>query len=79
MMYTGMLHQLDDSKFEELNISSICVFFSAVVRDYMLEKSRVVHQCEREGNFHIFYALFAGCPTSTMADLFLDGDTDQFR
>jgi len=27
MMYTGMLHQLDDSKFEELNISSICVFF----------------------------------------------------
>lgn len=45
----------------------------------MLEKSRVVHQCDREGNFHIFYALFAGCPENTKQELNIDGATDEFR
>jgi len=51
----------------------------AVVRDYMLEKSRVVYQSDNEGVFHIFYALFAGCPRDTLEDLFLASDMDQYR
>ncbi|WAR05203.1 MYO3B-like protein [Mya arenaria] len=51
----------------------------AVVRDYMLEKSRVVFQSPDEGIFHIFYALFYGCPPEKMEDLFLASDMDQFR
>ncbi|KAJ8307018.1 hypothetical protein KUTeg_015102 [Tegillarca granosa] len=45
---------------------------SRTVRDYMLEKSRVVSQNEHEGNFHIFYSLFAGATKQQLEDLYLD-------
>lgn len=35
-------------------------FFSANLKEYLLEKSRVVCHNNDEGNFHIFYYLFAG-------------------
>ena len=53
--------------------------YKAVVRDYMLEKSRVVHQSSGEGIFHIFYALFAGCPKDTKSDLFLTSQAGEYR
>ena len=57
----------------------MCFLFLAVVRDYMLEKSRVVHQSKGEGTFHIFYALFAGCPKDVRNDLFLTSQTGEYR
>lgn len=57
----------------------MCLLFSAVVRDYMLEKARIVHQNEDEGIFHFFYALFAGCPKDMMNDLFLVEPPQNYR
>ncbi|XP_060077330.1 uncharacterized protein LOC132556893 [Ylistrum balloti] len=43
----------------------------AIVRDYLLEKSRVVDQMDNEGNFHIFYCMFAGAPDAVLKNLYL--------
>lgn len=61
-----------DIKLQNLHIS-------AVVRDYMLEKSRVVNRNTGEGIFHIFYALFAGCPEANLNDLFLNEPAETYR
>ena len=45
----------------------------------MLEKSRVVHRSKGEGTFHIFYALFAGCPKDVRNDMFLTGHPSEYR
>ncbi|XP_033733062.1 uncharacterized protein LOC117322317 [Pecten maximus] len=50
----------------------------AIVRDYLLEKSRVVDQMDREGNFHIFYCLFAGAPATVLKNLYLK-DANTYR
>ncbi|KAH3703114.1 hypothetical protein DPMN_078143 [Dreissena polymorpha] len=67
------------AKYLEVSFKDDGQLAGAVVRDYMLEKSRIVHQSEGEGIFHIFYAMFAGCTQTQMEDLFLASDIDQFR
>ncbi|ESO85384.1 hypothetical protein LOTGIDRAFT_154879 [Lottia gigantea] len=59
-------------KFIQINFDAEGGIQGAVVRDYLLEKSRVVHQPNGEGNFHIFYAFIAGVDPSLKRKLLLD-------
>ncbi len=47
-------------KFTELQFSDAGVLAGARVREYLLEKSRVVRQAKKERNYHVFYQLLAG-------------------
>ncbi|KAJ1021338.1 hypothetical protein NDA18_005577 [Ustilago nuda] len=49
----------------------------AKMRTYLLERSRLVYQPETERNYHIFYQLCAGAPTSEKKDLGLE-DASKF-
>ena len=50
-----------------------CPCLLASISDYMLEKCRVVARNEdcHEGNFHIFYGMFAGMSTQEKQELYL--------
>uniref|UniRef100_A0A8W8N3N0 Myosin motor domain-containing protein n=1 Tax=Magallana gigas TaxID=29159 RepID=A0A8W8N3N0_MAGGI len=61
------------AKFLELSFGHDGQVIGASIRDYMLEKCRVVGRNEDcgEGNFHIFYGMFAGLSQQEKQDLFL--------
>ncbi|XP_062581108.1 unconventional myosin-X-like [Saccostrea cucullata] len=61
------------AKFLQLSFGEDGRVIGAIVRDYMLEKCRVVARTPncQEGNFHIFYALFAGLSEKEKRDLYL--------
>ena len=45
---------------------------TARIKDYMLEKSRVVFHGDAERTFHYFYALLAGASDQLLEQLYLD-------
>ncbi|XP_062596155.1 myosin-IIIb-like [Saccostrea cucullata] len=61
------------AKFLQLSFGEDGQVIGAIVRDYMLEKCRVVARIPNchEGNFHIFYAMFAGLSEKEKRDLYL--------
>ncbi|CAC5369431.1 CHS1 [Mytilus coruscus] len=64
------------AKFVELSFDESGQVLGGAIRDYMLEKSRVVTFNKDEGNFHIFYSLFAGTSKQQLSDLNLSESKD---
>ncbi|KDN44751.1 myosin V [Tilletiaria anomala UBC 951] len=59
-------------KYIEILFDKKHVIVGAKMRTYLLERSRLVYQPETERNYHIFYQLCAGAPSSERKDLGLE-------
>ena len=49
------------------------------IKNYLLEKSRVVHQAQDERNFHIFYQLLQSKDSELLAELELTGRPEDYH
>eukprot|EP00054_Salpingoeca_dolichothecata_P026515 m.189953 g.189953 ORF g.189953 m.189953 type:complete len:938 (-) comp25680_c0_seq1:211-3024(-) len=65
-------------KFIDLRFNSSGAIKGAVMREYLLEKSRVVAQSENEQNFHVFYLFFSSL-TPERKEKFELGDPSDYR
>nr|AHX26704.1 chitin synthase [Owenia fusiformis] len=59
-------------KYVELNCTKDGTLIGGTIRDYLLEKSRVVRQGPGERNFHVFYNLFAGMSENRLRYYYLE-------
>ncbi|BGP38330.1 Myosin type-2 heavy chain 1 [Rhodotorula kratochvilovae] len=59
-------------KYIEILFDGSQTIVGARIRTYLLERSRLVYQPETERNYHIFYQLLAGAPSSERKALGLD-------
>ncbi|XP_041372336.1 unconventional myosin-Ia-like [Gigantopelta aegis] len=60
------------AKYLEIGFDDKFQITDATIRDYMLEKSRVVSHSEGEANFHVFYSFLAGLDENEKKDFKLD-------
>lgn len=65
-------------KYVELQFDTACHVSAAKVSHYILEKSRVVRQGDRERNFHFFYYLLEGLDDRTLHALELVRDPGKY-
>eukprot|EP01134_Creolimax_fragrantissima_P004645 CFRG4645T1 len=60
-------------KFMEIQFDALGVMIGAKMCDYLLEKTRIVHQAETERNFHVFYQLLACGDADLLSSLMVGG------
>ncbi|KAI8065844.1 P-loop containing nucleoside triphosphate hydrolase protein [Gongronella butleri] len=65
-------------KYIEIQFDKTTNIVGAKIRTYLLERSRLIFQPETERNYHIFYQLCAGAPSSERKEFDL-GDYTQFH
>ncbi|KAI8376428.1 P-loop containing nucleoside triphosphate hydrolase protein [Radiomyces spectabilis] len=63
-------------KYIEIQFDKQCNIVGAKIRTYLLERSRLIFQPETERNYHIFYQLCAGAPSTERKELDLKSWTD---
>jgi myosin-7 len=63
-------------KFIEIQFNDEGKIEGARIHEYLLEKSRIVHQAAGERNYHCFYTLLAGMPQVEKNGLFLTKAAD---
>ncbi len=57
---------------------SLHPILSAIVEQYLLEKSRIVSQAPNERNYHVFYYLLQGAEDNERENLWLEQSKDYF-
>ena len=65
-------------KYVEISFNSKHQAVGASLSHYLLEKSRVVHQCENERNFHVFYYLLNGLDRPMLRAFQLSGNVADY-
>eukprot|EP00056_Hartaetosiga_gracilis_P005906 m.90736 g.90736 ORF g.90736 m.90736 type:complete len:1102 (+) comp12313_c0_seq1:2312-5617(+) len=59
-------------KFVELHFNRNALVVGAHIEHYLLEKSRIIHQSEKERNYHVFYRICKGSPDNMKSTLGLE-------
>jgi myosin-6 len=65
-------------KFVELHFNRNALVVGAHIEHYLLEKSRIIEQSDKERNYHVFYRMCKGAPDNMKQSLHL-GSVDSFE
>eukprot|EP00055_Hartaetosiga_balthica_P015565 m.92745 g.92745 ORF g.92745 m.92745 type:complete len:1216 (+) comp8899_c1_seq1:183-3830(+) len=65
-------------KFVELHFNRNALVVGAHIEHYLLEKSRIIQQSDKERNYHVFYRICKGAPES-MRSTFNLGSVDSYN
>eukprot|EP01099_Mayorella_cantabrigiensis_P000735 TRINITY_DN1324_c0_g3_i1.p1 TRINITY_DN1324_c0_g3~~TRINITY_DN1324_c0_g3_i1.p1 ORF type:complete len:1073 (-),score=292.52 TRINITY_DN1324_c0_g3_i1:865-4083(-) len=66
-------------KFMEIQFNTSGSIHGAKITQYLLEKSRIVHQAQGERNFHVFYMLYLGVTADERKKYSLHSPMDTFH